>query len=155
MIVRMATTFHTKSSGQRSLERAACLCRRLTSARGGCKGTLVALFWNAAAGQEQWVLGELAVAPRELVAGGVLGGVRARSRSTKPANAEVPVRLFKCAIGTSGKGCCRFRQPCVEMFAKFTNEYKCGKWHVELQPCLRIRPPLAATEEKGSSFRGR
>jgi hypothetical protein len=38
------------------------------------------------------------------------------------------------------------------MFAKFTHKYKCGKWHVELKPFLRIRPPLVATEEKGRSF---
>ena len=33
------------------------------------------------------------------------------------------------------------------------HECKCGKWHVELQPFLSVRPPLVATAEKGRSFR--
>jgi hypothetical protein len=51
--VRMATAVNTKSSDERSQERSASVRRRLTSARGGCNGTLAAPFWNAAAGQEQ------------------------------------------------------------------------------------------------------
>ena len=127
--------------------------RRLTSARGGSNGTLAALFLNAAAGQEQWGLAELAGAPRDRAKGDVLGGEQARSRSAKLADAVVPVRLFESVIDTSGKGRRLFRQPCVETCAKFTHECKCGKWHVELQPFLSVRPPLVATAEKGRSLR--
>ena len=126
--------------------------RRLTSARGGCNGTLAALFLNAAAGQEQWGLAELAGTPRDRAKGDVLGGEQARSRSAKLADAVVPVRLFESVIDTSGKGRRLFRQPCVETCAKFTHECKCGKWHVELQPFLSVRPPLVATAEKGPLF---
>jgi len=59
---------------------------------------------NAAAGQEQWGLAELAGAPRDRAKGDVLGGEQARSRSAKLADSVVPVRLFECVIGTSGKG---------------------------------------------------
>ena len=150
--VRMATAVNTKSSDERIQECAASLRRRLTSARGGCNGTLAALFLNAAAGQKQWGLAELAGAPRDRAKGDVLGGEQARSRSAKLADAVVPVRLFESVIDTSGMGRRLFRQPCVETCAKFTHECKCGKWHVELQPFLSVRPPLVATAEKGPLF---
>ena len=100
----MATAVNTKSSDERIQERAAGLRRRLTSVRGGCNGTLAALFWNAGAGQEQWGLAELAGAPRDRAAGDVLGGVQMRSKSAKPADAVVPVRCFESVVDTSGKG---------------------------------------------------
>ena len=46
----------------------------------------VGLFLNAAAGQEQWGLAELAGAPRDRAKGDVLGGEQARSRSAKLAD---------------------------------------------------------------------
>jgi hypothetical protein len=152
--VRMATAVNTKSSDERIQERAAGLRRRLTSVRGGCNETLAALFWNAGAGQEQWGLAELAGAPRDRAAGDVLGSVRVRSKSTKPADAVVPVRCFESVIDASGKGRRLFRQPAAEKCAKFTHDgCTCGKWHVELQPFLSVRPPLVAVAEKGRSFR--
>ena len=152
--VCMATAVNTKSSDERIQERAAGLRRRLTSVRGGCNGTLAALFWNAGAGQEQWGLAELAGAPRDRAAGDVLGGVQMRSKSAKPADAVVPVRCFESVVDTSGKGRHLFRQPAAENCAKFTHDgCTCGKWHVELQPFLSVRPPFVATTEKSRSFR--
>ena len=147
--VCMATAVNTKSSDERIQERAAGLRRRLKSVRGGCNGTLAALFWNAGAGQEQWGLAELAGAPRDRAAGDVLGGVQMRSKSAKPADAVVPVRCFESVVDTSGKGRRLFRQPAAENCAKFTHDgCTCGKWHVELQPFLSVRPPFVATTEK-------
>jgi len=41
-----------------------------------------------------------------------------------------------------------------ENCAKFTHDgCTCGKWHVELQPFLSVRPPFVATTAKSRSFR--
>ena len=78
----------------------------------------------------------------------------AREHRAKPADAVVPVRCFESVVDTSGKGSRLFRQPAAENCAKFTHDgCTCGKWHVELQPFLSVRPPLVATAEKGRSLR--
>jgi hypothetical protein len=94
MCACMPMAANTKSSEVRIQKRAASLPRRLPLDRGGCNGSLAALFWNAAAGQKQWGLAELSGASRDLAAGDVACGVWARSRNTERVDAAMFARLF-------------------------------------------------------------